>query len=156
MKRLGRTGINISKATYVYTVPSTLELAVNNMIVFIPAFRGYGLSTGSVPSGYGDYVDTRNGLAALQHVQGLKTNGHFYVVGASLGGFVALRLASHLPHVQAVELVSPYPGTRLFLAWAKTHWSQLDDTISRISWTLPPLLPDQRPYPIIPSTCRFC
>lgn len=112
----------------VYTVPQALRLAVSDMTIFIPSYRGYGPSAGTAQSGYSDYRDARNGLTALRHIHGLKTNGQVYLLGSSLGGFVALKLAYGLPQVRAVELVSPYGGTRLFMTWLKLHLTQLDNT----------------------------
>lgn len=109
-----------------YTVATSLRFALHDMVVFLPNYRGYGPSTGTIRSGYSDYRDTRNGLAALKDLRGLKINRQVYLFGISLGGYVALQLDHHVRDVRAIDLDSPDPGSRLFVTWLQTRETQLD------------------------------
>ena len=87
-------------------------------VVFLPNYRGYGGSPGTVGSAYDCYVDAANALKALGHLSGLHiAPDQTYLWGSSLGGFVALRLAAEDPNVKAMVLDSPYPGARIAMQW---------------------------------------
>ncbi|NMP21807.1 alpha/beta hydrolase family protein [Sulfobacillus harzensis] len=104
----------------------------NSFITFLPNYEGYGLSQGDVRGGYGDYLDTENGLRALFRVFGPKIQGnHTYLYGVSLGGFVAMKLAESDPGVKALVLLSPFPGAEAFVSWVESRPSQQIDEVDR-------------------------
>ena len=90
---------------------------LNHAVVFMPNYRGWGQSHGTVVDTYGDSLDAINGLKALADVRGLRLNRDVYLEGSSTGGDVALLLASKLPGVRAVFLWSPYPGAQQTASW---------------------------------------
>ena len=95
------------------------------LVVFFPNYRGYRPSPGNVQDGYHDYLDTLNGLTALRDIRSLHIAPHdTYLAGTSLGGFVALRLASADRDVRAIVLTSPWPGMDTILDWLKPRLGQ--------------------------------
>ncbi len=100
----------------------TAQVAANEAwsqdLVFLPNYRGYGGSPGPVGGAYDSYIDTVNGLKALGELRGLRIAPRAtYLEGASLGGYVAMRLAAQDPNVRAMVLDSPYPGATLTMRW---------------------------------------
>lgn len=89
----------------------------NNAVVFMPNYAGWGESSGYVGSAYDDYVDAMNGMRALSHIQDLHIASETYLYGTSVGGDVAMLIASHDPLVKAMFLWSPYPGASETLKW---------------------------------------
>ncbi len=95
-------------------------------IVFLPNYGGYGPSQGDVGDGHDDFVDVMQGLAALRHVSGLRIKRDAtYLSGASLGGIVALLVATRDPQVRAIGLLSPWPGAAVAMAWLEAQPTDL-------------------------------
>lgn len=93
----------------------------NHAVVFLPNFAGYGGSQGNVGSPYSEYIDTVNGMVALRRIRGLDLSRQTYVVGASVGGLIALLLASKDTYVRALLLDSPYVGAQFVSDWLQQH-----------------------------------
>jgi len=75
-----------------HRLPNAALLARLDTHVLLIDYRGYGLSQGT-PSEEGLYADARAGLAHLSHARGIPVERTF-VFGRSLGGAVAVKLAS--------------------------------------------------------------
>jgi len=99
----------------------------SKIVTVVPYYRGYGRSLGKVG---GLMTDTRDALNALKAVDSLhEANTHdVYLWGISLGGGVALMLASELQDVRAVVAVSPFVGFDILEYWEKRlHDPGFDD-----------------------------
>ncbi len=98
------------------------------VVVFFPNYAGYGPSDGPVGNVHSNYVDVINGLTALSHLQGLHLAPHeTYLLGISMGGALAMMVAEQDKQVQAVSLLSPYPGDIAMMEWLQSQ-SALDTT----------------------------
>lgn len=99
--------------------PSSPPFAYSSRIItIIPAYRGYGESLGSVQGMLGDTLDAENAMIAaksLHHVIPKDT----YLWGVSMGGGVALMLASEQKGIRAVVADSPFVGWDITAYWAK-------------------------------------
>jgi pimeloyl-ACP methyl ester carboxylesterase len=91
-------------------------------INFLPNYAGYGLSGGDVGGDYGSYLDAKYGLQALFATFGSKIEKrHTDLYGASMGGFVAMKLAETDNQVKAIVLLSPFPGASDFVSWIQSQ-----------------------------------
>ncbi len=102
------------------TKQGAIEAAEQGNVVFLPNYGGYGESPGTVGTPYDDFLDVRNGLRALDRLHKFRIQPHAtYLLGASTGGFVALKLAEADNQVKAIALLSPWPGFTLFREWVQ-------------------------------------
>ncbi|WP_179884976.1 S9 family peptidase [Bacillus sp. AFS015802] len=112
-------------------VPDMLGLNFNeNMILYssspgliglVPLYRGYGESGGTVPGLNGATLDTSHAIDALtaylEKNEKRKSTGKVFVYGTSLGGGVALKLATIRDDIADVVAVSPYVGLDIVYPW---------------------------------------
>ncbi len=93
-----------------------IKNALPGFITVTPMYRGYGAGEGAVEGLNEDTIDTKNAIKAVanyteHHKKVAKIEAHhLYLYGQSLGGGVALKLASLDKDVLAVEAISPYVG----------------------------------------------
>ncbi|MHB1630227.1 MAG: alpha/beta hydrolase family protein [Bacilli bacterium] len=83
-----------------------------------PAYRGYGESQGSMQGMLGDTLDAENAMIAALSLHHVKSNDT-YLWGVSMGGGVALMLASEQKGIRAVVANSPFVGWDITAYWAK-------------------------------------
>ncbi len=103
-----------------YNALAAAEAASPGTIVFMPNYGGYGPSRGTICSPYDCSLDAANGLKALRRVEGLHVkSGATYLIGFSLGGYVAMQLAEGDSAVRAAVLDSPWLGAQTYEAWAQ-------------------------------------
>lgn len=98
-----------------------------NAITLAPMYRGYGNSDGTVNGLSGNTIDTENAIKAIRsflnskketpHIQ----DGHIYLNGTSMGGGVALKVASERKDVLSVVAVSPFVGWDIVGSWDQKH-----------------------------------
>ncbi len=99
-----------------YTAAMAARLASASYAILYPEYQGYLQSAGQVRGLYTTALDTLAGIRAVEALVPIDPQ-RLYLVGYSLGGGVALKVASLLPHVRAVVAVSPYVGLRTVLPW---------------------------------------
>lgn len=93
-----------------------LQTASSTMVIIEPEYRGYLQSDGTVHALAGDTLDAQNAILAAKSFGNI-SNGAVYEAGYSMGGAVALNLASERNDVKAVVTVSPWVG------WDElAHW----------------------------------
>ena len=103
-----------------YTAGVAAQLASPRYAVLYPEYQGFLGSSGNVAGLYTDARDTVAGIRAAEAVG--RINRHaVYLIGYSVGGGVALKVAGMMSGVRAVIAVSPYVGLRVYLPWLKTH-----------------------------------
>jgi dienelactone hydrolase len=106
-------GISFDKTLLLNTSPEVIGL--------VPLYRGYGESNGTVPGLNGVTLDTSNAIDALtKYLEGnenRKSTGGVFVSGTSLGGGVALKLATLREDITDVVAVSPYVGLDIYYPW---------------------------------------
>jgi dipeptidyl aminopeptidase/acylaminoacyl peptidase len=112
--------VNQSHDNFGFTAENAANAASSHFISLYPEYQGYLGSSGPVR---GLYTDAQDTLCAIRAVATLPAvNSHrVYLLGASIGGGVALKVASLLPTVRAVVVVSPWVGLRDELPWLKQH-----------------------------------
>jgi uncharacterized protein len=79
--------------------------------VFAIDYRGYGLSQGSFPSEAQIYEDARSAWSYLTQKRQIPPQ-QIYIFGVSLGGAVAIELASQQPTAAALIVVSSFTSMR--------------------------------------------
>ena len=103
----------------VQVFPNSPWADLSSQIVSIwPAYRGYGESQGSVHGMLGDTLDAENAMLAALSLHHVKPNDT-YLSGVSMGGGVALMLASEQKGIRAVVANSPFVGLDITAYWAK-------------------------------------
>ncbi|MHB1684105.1 MAG: alpha/beta hydrolase family protein [Bacilli bacterium] len=90
----------------------------SQIVSIYPAYRGYGESQGSVHGMLGDTLDAENAMLAALSLHHVKPNDT-YLSGVSMGGGVALMLASEQKGIRAVVANSPFVGWDITAYWAK-------------------------------------
>lgn len=103
-----------------YTAAMAARLASARYAVLYPEYQGYMQSAGQVRGLYTAALDTMSGIRAAEALVPINPR-RLYLVGYSLGGGVALKVASLLPGVRAVVAVSPYVGLKTVLPWQMAH-----------------------------------
>jgi pimeloyl-ACP methyl ester carboxylesterase len=98
-----------------------LSSSTPGLITLVPLYRGYGESNGTVPGLNGATIDTSRAIDALTAYLGenekRKSTGKVFVLGTSLGGGVALKLATIREDISDVVAVSPYVGLDIVYPW---------------------------------------
>lgn len=85
-----------------------------------PLYRGYMESDGHVQGIAENTRDTENAIKAAISTGRVKPNS-IYLIGSSMGGGVALRLASERQDIKAVVAISPFVGWDATLRWLDEH-----------------------------------
>ena len=112
------------------TIPidqSFIDYAEEDVITLAPMYQGYGESEGLINGINSNTIDTQNAIKALKgyldsnkhfpHVE----KGHLYVEGSSMGGGVAMKLASERSDIMSVVAISPFIGWDITANWEKAH-----------------------------------
>ena len=103
-----------------YSAAEVSSLASPSYAALFPEYQGYKASSGDAQGLYTDAVDTLVAIRVAESVSPIDPR-RLYIIGASLGGGVALKVAGTLQGVQAVIGVSPYVGLRTFVPWATNN-----------------------------------
>ncbi|MNJ52785.1 Alpha/beta hydrolase family protein [compost metagenome] len=90
------------------------------MVYLYPLYRGYLESDGHVQGIAENTRDADNAIKMAISTGSVKPDS-VYLLGASMGGGVALRLASERQDVKAVVGVSPFVGWDVNLRWLDEH-----------------------------------
>jgi dipeptidyl aminopeptidase/acylaminoacyl peptidase len=109
-----------SHSSFGYTAALAGRLASSTYVVMFPEYQGYMSSTGSVQGLYTDTQDTVCGIHAVESTGRIDSHA-LYLSGRSIGGGVALKVASELAHVRAVVAISPYVGLGIVEPWQETN-----------------------------------
>lgn len=96
------------------------SLASSSYVELFPEYQGYMGSTGAVRGLRRDAEDTICGIHAAESTGRVRSH-ELYLIGASIGGGVALKVAGDLPHVRAVVAISPWVGINLVEPWETQH-----------------------------------
>ncbi|MEK5478025.1 alpha/beta hydrolase [Paenibacillus sp. FSL R5-0407] len=90
---------------------------MSDQVVYLyPLYRGYLESDGHVQGIAENTRDAENGIKVAMSTGSVKKDS-VYLLGASMGGGVALRLASERQDIKAVVAVSPFVGWDVNLRW---------------------------------------
>ncbi len=120
-----------------YNPLAAAAAASPSAIVFIPNYGGYEPSRGTICSPYDCALDVENGLKALSHVEGLHVKPRdTYLIGFSLGGYVAMQVAESDTSVRAAVLDSPWLGAQTYEAWAQRAQLQNLSAYDLSLWTM--------------------
>ncbi|NUU61103.1 alpha/beta hydrolase family protein [Paenibacillus agri] len=92
----------------------------DEVVYLYPIYRGYLESDGHVQGIAENTRDAENGIKVAMSTGSVKSDS-VYLLGASMGGGVALRLASERQDVKAVVGVSPFVGWDVNLRWLYEH-----------------------------------
>ncbi|MUG88864.1 alpha/beta fold hydrolase [Paenibacillus timonensis] len=92
----------------------------DQVVGLFPLYRGYMESDGHVQGIAENTRDTENAIQAAKSTGRVKPNS-IYLLGSSMGGGVALRLASERQDVQAVVAISPFVGWDATTRWLDEH-----------------------------------
>ncbi|MCI0181805.1 alpha/beta hydrolase family protein [Sulfoacidibacillus ferrooxidans] len=99
----------------------------SKIITITPEYRGYMESGGSVAGMLGDTVDAQNAIRAVLSLGEVKPDD-IYLWGVSMGGGVALMLASTMSDIRAVVATSPFVGYDVTVSLAQQlHESRVYD-----------------------------
>lgn len=94
---------------------------MSDQVVYLyPAYRGYLESEGHVQGIAENTRDADNGIKLAMSTGRVKEDA-VYLIGASMGGAVALRLASERQDVQAVVGIAPFTGWDVIIRWLDEH-----------------------------------
>lgn len=92
----------------------------DEVVYLYPLYRGYMESEGHVQGIAENTRDAENGIKMAISTGSVEPDS-IYLLGASMGGGVALRLASEREDVKAVVGVSPFVGWDVNLRWLDEH-----------------------------------
>lgn len=92
----------------------------DQIITLSPEYRGYQESDGHLQGIAENTRDTENAIKAAKSMGNVEPDS-LYVLGTSMGGGVALRLASERKDVKAVVAVSPFVGFDEYIRWMDEH-----------------------------------
>ncbi|GGH77129.1 dienelactone hydrolase [Pullulanibacillus pueri] len=96
-------------------------------ISIAPMYRGYGKSHGTVKGLDGDTIDTNNAIKAITtYFNSHKPypdiqEDHIYLSGTSMGGGVALNIATLRKDITSVVAISPFVGWDIVGAYDEKH-----------------------------------
>lgn len=100
--------------------PDNIKYQTAEVIGLSPCYRGYKESDGYLQGIAENTRDTENGIKTAMSIGSVKP-GELYLLGTSMGGGVALRLASERQDVKAVVAVSPFVGFDEYIRWMDEH-----------------------------------
>jgi dipeptidyl aminopeptidase/acylaminoacyl peptidase len=106
----------ITHYNFGYSAALVSRLASASYAILYPEYQGYLQSAGQVRGLYTAALDTLAGIRAAEALVPIDRQ-RLYLVGYSLGGGVALKVASLLPGVRAVVAISPFVGLRTVMPW---------------------------------------
>lgn len=107
--------------THQNTYLSYEYMDMSDQVVYLyPAYRGYLESEGHVQGIAENTRDADNGIKLAMSTGKVKEDS-VYLIGASMGGAVALRLASERQDVQAVVGIAPFTGWDVIIRWLDEH-----------------------------------
>lgn len=119
-----------------YTARDAASLASSQYAVLYPEYQGYMASSGDMDGLFTDARNTVDGIHAAESLAHVDPH-RVFLVGYSIGGGVALKVAGMLSGVRAVVAVSPYVGLRIVLPWQQAQakpgtifWRQLGAEVS--------------------------
>jgi dienelactone hydrolase len=113
-------------------------------ITLIPMYRGYEKSEGTIHGLAEDTLDTNNAIKSLKSYLLSHKNGpqlekdHIYLSGISLGGGVALKLASERNDIVYAIAISPFVGWDISGQWYKDHNIGMFDSMKEAYGTFIP------------------
>jgi dipeptidyl aminopeptidase/acylaminoacyl peptidase len=106
---------------------SIIQNIYQNCITLAPMYRGYDKSDGIADGIKENAFDTENAIKALTHNFNSNKNfpdvekGHIYLTGYSMGGGVALKVASERKDIVSLVAISPFVGMNILADWDKKH-----------------------------------
>lgn len=109
---------DIAHSTSMYDA-SSLTNAPATQIIVEPEYQGYADSGGHVEDLRSNTTDAENAVATVEGLGRMSSN--LYVIGYSLGGGIALKVASQRSDVKAVVAVSPFMGNDEVIKWLDAH-----------------------------------
>lgn len=92
----------------------------DQVVGLFPLYRGYMESEGHVQGIAENTRDTENAIQAAISTGRVKPKS-IYLLGSSMGGGVALRLASERQDVRAIVAISPFVGWDATIRWLDEH-----------------------------------
>lgn len=104
-----------------------LEKAPPGIITLLPMYQGYDTSEGTIHDLNSDTIDTENGIKAVKSYFNSNTKlpnieeGMIWLEGESLGGGVALKLASERHDITSLVAISPFVGWDIYGNFLKKH-----------------------------------
>ncbi|MCG5057189.1 MAG: alpha/beta fold hydrolase [Limnoraphis sp. WC205] len=115
--------------------------------VFLIDYRGYGRSTKRIPTETTVYEDVEKAWNYLIHERGINPH-HIFVFGHSLGGAIAIDLASKHPEIAGLIIESSFTSIRKMVDFQKRYWmfpidlllTQTFNSISKVSQLKMPIL----------------
>lgn len=101
------------------------------VITLYPNYRGYLESEGHPQGLAGSTLDAQNAIKAAKSLLGNKIKANStYLLGYSLGGGIALKMASELQDVKAVAVVGSYVGADEVVRWLEENPTNISLVIS--------------------------
>lgn len=143
------TSITYEGETYPVASSTEIENSEPSVITLSPMYRGYEKSDGTVQGLNGDTIDTENAIKALTSYFNSNKKlpniekGHTYLIGVSMGGGVALKVASERDDIVDVIAESPFVGWDIWGAWDKTH---NDSVFETMTFNYGPYVPSSQKY----------
>ncbi len=118
-----------------------------NLSVFLIDYRGYGRSTKRIPSEATVYQDVEAAWNYLIHERGIEPH-NIFVFGHSLGGAIAIDLASKHPEIAGLIIESSFTSIRKMVDFKKIYWmfpidillTQTFNSIAKVSQLKMPIL----------------
>ncbi|MEL7037213.1 MAG: alpha/beta fold hydrolase [Cyanobacteria bacterium J06592_8] len=115
--------------------------------VFLIDYRGYGRSTKRVPSETSVYQDVELAWNYLVNERGIKPH-NIFIFGHSLGGAIAIELATKHPDLAGLIVESSFTSIRKMVDYQGRYWmfpvdlllTQTFDSISKVSQLKMPIL----------------
>ena len=126
--------------------------------VLMMEYRGYGLSEGDLPTEASLYQDAETALAYVTQEKQIP-EGDVYLYGHSLGGAIAIDLASHHPHLGGLIIHNSFTSMAEMVArshyarWFPVRWmlTQKFESLKKVSrLQVPMLLIHAKGDPLIP------
>lgn len=135
-------GLNIG-----FNVTQAFWLRQSGFNVLMMEYRGYGLSEGDFPTEDSLYQDAETALAYVTQKKQIEESD-IYVYGHSLGGAIAINLASHHPNLAGLIIHNSFTSMAEMVArskyarWFPVKWilTQRFESLQKVSQLQVPLL----------------
>ncbi|MGB3570626.1 MAG: alpha/beta fold hydrolase [Phormidesmis sp.] len=135
-------GLNIG-----FNVTQAFWLRQLGFNVLLMEYRGYGLSEGHFPTETSLYQDAETALTYLTQERQIEES-NIYVYGHSLGGAIAINLASHHPNLAGLIIHNSFTSMAEMVArsnyarWFPVQWmlTQRFDSLQKVSQLQVPML----------------